>query len=127
MITLVLIGFPLLLALVLFTLSDRKPVRWIALLGAVAEFGWALFAWINYLYYCRCSLRFEAYWLNWLGISGKFGMNDFSMALTLVITFLIPLILLFTWKIRMKRPSLCFGLLFLLEILVILVATAVTG
>lgn len=97
------------------------------MVGAVAEFIWALFAWLNYLYYCKCSLRFEAFWLDWVGISGKFGMNDVSMAVILGITFLVPLILLFTWRTRLNRSALFPGLLMLAEMLIILVMSGWAG
>ncbi len=127
MITLALICFPILMALILFGLRGDNLVRWTALLGSMAEAGWAIFAWINYLYYCKCSLRFEAYWLEVLGISGKFDMNGLSMTLTLVITLLVPMIILFSWERRIRRRSLYLGIIFLIEMLVILVAAYYAG
>jgi len=127
MITVALICFPLLIALVLFYLHGDKLVKWTALVGSLAEAGWALFAWINYLYYCKCSLRFEAFWLELMGIPGKFGMNDLSMALTLVMTFLVLLMILFTWKKEISRRGLLYGALFLVATLVILVAAGAAG
>ncbi|GEM_PF-1772030 len=127
MITLALIVFPLLMSPILLGLRGEKLVKWTALVGSMAEFGWAIFAGINYLYYCKCSLRFEAYWLELLDISGNFGMNNFSMALILVATFLAPLMILFTWTTKFRHPSLFFGLIFLAEMLVILMATYFAG
>ncbi|MBN1198582.1 MAG: hypothetical protein JXA23_04450 [Bacteroidales bacterium] len=127
MITIPLIGFPALLALILLFQESQKLIRVIALAGSLLQLAWALFAWINYLWYCRCSLRFEAYWLESIGFSGTFGMNASAMAVILSITVLLPLFILFTWKRPFQRLSLIYGGMLLAETLVILVVTAVAG
>lgn len=127
MITLALIGFPFLLALILFTLRDEKLLKWIALVGSLAEFGWAIFAWINYEHYCKCSLHFKAGWLDSLGISLQFGMDGVSLLLVMLTAFLVPLILLSSWNHSYRNPSAFYGLILLVEMAFMGVFTAFDG
>lgn len=127
MITVALIGFPLLLSLVLFFLKGERLLKWIALAGSLAEFGWAIFAWINYAHYCKCSLQIKYDWLESLGISVQFGLDGLSLLLVMLTAFLIPLIILSSWNHTWHRPSAFYGLILLMEMAFMGVFTAFDG
>jgi NADH-quinone oxidoreductase subunit M len=127
MITLALIGFPLLLSLALFAIRRDKLVKYVALWGSLAEFGWAVFSWVNFEHYCKCSLQFRAGWLEEYGISLQFGMDGISLMLVMLTTFLVPLIILSTWKHRYPRPSDFYGMIILMDMALVGVFTAFDG
>ncbi|TSA28069.1 MAG: NADH-quinone oxidoreductase subunit M [Bacteroidetes bacterium] len=127
MITVALIGFPLLLTLALFLLRGERLLKWTALLGSLLEFGWAIFAWINYEHYCKCSLRVKIDWLESLGISLQLGMDGISILLVILTAFLIPLIILSSWNQSYTKPSAFYGLILLMEMAFMGVFTAFDG
>ena len=127
MITLVLIGLPLLFALVVFILRGEKTIRLTALLGSLITFGWAVVAWVNYAHFCKCSVLFKTAWLAGSGVSLQFGMDGISMLLVMLTTFLVPVIIGSAWKHLYLKPAAFFGLILLLETAFLGVFTAFDG
>lgn len=127
MITVALIGFPLVLALVLFFLKGGKLLKWTALAGSLAESVWAVFAWITYARHCKCDLHVKYDWLGSLGISFQFGMDGLTLLLVMLTSFLVPLIILSSWHHTYHRPSAFYGLILLMETAFMGVFTAFDG
>ncbi len=127
MITILLILFPLLLALLLFFTRGERAARAGALAGAIVEFGFAVAAFIRFRYSCRCDLLWSADWLSGLGISLKFGMDGISLMLVLLTTLLVPVILLAAFQGSYRRPSSFYALILMMESALIGVFTSFDG
>ncbi len=127
MLTLILILLPLVFSLILLALKHEKEIRFVALAGALAEFGVAIAALIQYITTCHCSLAFHAGWLNTLGVSLTFSMDGISLPLVLLTTFLMPLIILSSFSHNYSRPSAFYALILLMEMALVGVFTAGDG
>lgn len=127
MLTLLLIVFPLLAAIGLFFVRGEKWVRNLALVAALVESGISVAALIQYFLYCHCLLLFRFEWLAAFGISLKFGMDGFSMLMTLLTTFLIPVIIYSSFRLKLEKPASFYGLVILMQAGLIGVFTAFDG
>jgi len=127
MLTFLLILFPLLAAIGLFFVRDEKWVKNLALAAALIESGISVAALIQYCLYCHCLLLFRIEWLAQYGISLKFGMDGFSMLMTLLTTFLVPVIIYSSFRLKIERPSSFYSLVILMQAGLIGVFTAFDG
>jgi len=127
MITGILIILPLILALIIFSLSSEKWIKILALAGSLAEF--VIFLWGAYLYVtqCHCNLLLNIGWMEQFGVTLRFGMDGISLLMVLLTTFLVPLILLSSFQHDYKKPSAFYGLIFLMEAAFIGVFTTFDG
>jgi NADH-quinone oxidoreductase subunit M len=127
MITGILIIFPLILALIIFSLPSVKWIKIIALGGALAEFVISLWGAYLYVTQCRCNLLLNLGWMEQFGITLRFGMDGISLLMVLLTTFLLPLILLSSFQHDHKKPSAFYGLVLLMEAAFIGVFTTYNG
>lgn len=127
MITGILILFPLLIALILFSLKDQKWIRSVALVGALSEFILTLSALYIYTTQCHCNTMFNIDWMQNMGISLRFGMDGISLLLVMLTTFLTPLIVISSFSIHHKASNALYGLIFLMEMAFIGVFTTFDG
>ncbi|MEI6889596.1 MAG: complex I subunit 4 family protein [Bacteroidales bacterium] len=127
MLTLILILLPLLVSVGLFFVKDEKGVRYLALSAALVEFGISVAALVQYFLYCHCQLLFRFDWLTDYGITLKFGMDGLSMLMTLLTTFLIPIIIYVSFGQKISRPSSFYSLIMLMQAALIGVFTAFDG
>ena len=98
MLTLLLLTFPLLAALILF-LAKSKTSKTIALALSVVEFVIALAAFGLYKNNPdACQLWFNVAWVQSLGIHFNVAINGMSLLMILLTTFLVPLIILSSFK-----------------------------
>jgi NADH-quinone oxidoreductase subunit M len=115
MITGILIILPLILALIIFSLSSEKWIKILALAGSLAEFILSLWGVYLYVTQCRCNLLLNLGWMEQFGVTLRFGMDGISLLMVLLTTFLVPLILLSSFQHDYKRPSAFYGLILLME------------
>ena len=127
MLTWILILFPLLAAIGLFFIKDGKWAGNLALTAALVEFGISIAALVQYLLYCHCLLLFRLEWLAAYGISLKFGMDGFSMLMTLLTAFLIPIVIYSSFSQKIEKQSSFYSLIILMQAGLIGVFTAFDG
>jgi len=127
MLTIILILLPLVISLVLLTMKEEKEIRKFALAGSLVVFGVAVAAFIQYQTSCHCNLLFTANWLSALGVSLKFGMDGISLLMVMMTTFLVPVIILASFKHSFSRPSAFYSLILLMEMALLGVFTAFNG
>ena len=127
MLTSLLIFLPLLAAIGLFFVREEKWVKNLALAAALVESGISVAALVQYFLYCHCLLLFRLEWLTDYGISLKFGMDGFSMLMTLLTTFLIPVVIYSSFGQKIERPASFYSLIILMQAGLIGVFTAFDG
>ena len=127
MLTAILILLPLALSLILLAMKEEKAIRQFALAGSLIEFGVGVAAFIQYKTMCHCNLLFDAYWLESMGVSLKFGMDGISLLLVMLTTFLLPIIILASFNHSYSRPSAFYSLILLMEMALIGVFTSFDG
>jgi NADH-quinone oxidoreductase subunit M len=127
MLTVVLIFFPLLISLVLFFLRDERHVRLTAIFSSTVTFVLAVTAFVQFKYYCQCTLLAHADWFDPIGISLAFGMDGISLLLVLLTTLLVLVIILASLPRKFSKPSAFYGLVLLMEAALIGVFTSMDG
>lgn len=115
MLTLILIMIPLVFALISFSIRDERTVRIVALSGSLTGFATGIAAFVQYKVLCHCNLLFNADWFTPLGFSLRLGLDGISLLLVLMTVFLVPLIILSTFKHHYRNPSAFYGLILLME------------
>jgi NADH-quinone oxidoreductase subunit M len=126
MITILLIFFPLLAALLLLLINSERAKN-IALIAAVIEFGISIFAISQFQY--NADVQFEASvpWIKSLGISFHVGMDGISLLLVLLTTFLVPIIILTSFKNDYKNPATFYALILSMQMALIGVFVSLDG
>ena len=127
MLTLILIVLPLLASISLFFVRNERWARNLALSAALVEFGISIAALVQYFLYCHCQLLFRSEWLSGYGISLKFGMDGLSMLMTLLTTFLVPIIIYTSFTQKVARSSTFYSLIILMQAGLVGVFTAFDG
>ncbi len=124
MITL-LIFFPLLAACI--TAFSGRQAGWVAFGFTLIEFALSIFA-FN-LFEPTAGLQFlnQCEWIPSLGISYKVGVDGISLLLVLLTTFLIPLIILSSFKREYKNPALFYSLILFMQFALVGVFSALDG
>lgn len=126
MITLLLIFFPLIAALLLLLVKGAQAKN-IALFATIIEFGISIFALTQFQH--DASTQFDASynWIKSLGISFHVGMDGISLLLVLLTTFLVPVIILTSFKSEYKNPSLFYSLILFMQMALIGVFVSLDG
>ncbi|MCW3075567.1 MAG: NADH-quinone oxidoreductase subunit [Bacteroidetes bacterium] len=127
MLTALLIGFPLLASLLVFFIKGNAA-RNLALGFSVIEFILSLVAFVMYKNdHSCCQLRFDHAWVQSLGIHFSVGLDGISLLLVLLTTFLVPLIILSSYKNEYANPSSFYGLILLMQMALVGVFVANDG
>jgi len=127
MLTALLIAFPLLAALMVFAVKGNTS-RNLALGLSVIEFILALTAFILYKNDPGCpQLHFHHAWVQSLGINFSIDIDSISLLLVLLTTFLVPLIILSSYKTEYQNPNSFYGLILLMQMALIGVFVANDG
>jgi NADH-quinone oxidoreductase subunit M len=100
--------------LLLVGMKHRNP-KWLALAGAVVEFGVSVYAWLNFHATAERQFAYDASWLNGLGMRLAVGLDGISLPLVLLTTTLVPLIILSSSDKNFNRPSLFYGLVLFMQ------------
>ena len=126
MITIFLILFPLLAALLLVLIKGEQVVK-IAMIAAIIEFAISIFALSQFHY--NANVQFEANyaWIKSLGIHFHVGIDGISLLLVLLTTFLVPIIILASFNSNYKNPSIFYSLIFLMQMALIGVFVSLDG
>jgi NADH-quinone oxidoreductase subunit M len=126
MITLVLIFFPLIAALLLLSIKGEQVKR-IALAAAVIEFAIAMFALTQFQHDASTQFELNVNWVLSLGISFHVGIDGISMLMILLTTFLIPVIILSSFKKEYPNPSVFYALILIMQMALIGVFVSLDG
>lgn len=126
MITLVLIFFPLLAALLLL-LVKGKQARNIALGAAVIEFAISIFALSQYQNGDTTQFEWNCAWVKSLGIHFHVGMDGISLLLVLLTTFLVPVIILSSFNKEYKNANVFYALILSMQMALIGVFVSMDG
>lgn len=121
----VLIFFPFVAALA--TLIAKENSRQVALGAAIIEF--ALSVWMAMQFNPQGGTQFmvDYWWVASLGISFKAGMDGISMLLVLLTTFLVPVIILSSFRHQYKNTSLFYSLILMMQMALVGVFVALDG
>ncbi|MGZ4043278.1 MAG: complex I subunit 4 family protein [Bacteroidia bacterium] len=127
MLTALLIGFPLLASLLLFFIKGNGA-RNLALGFSIIEFILSVVAFVMYKNDPACSqLSFNHTWVQSLGINFSVGLDGISLLLVMLTTFLVPLIILSSYKNEYENPSSFYGLILLMQMALVGVFVANDG
>lgn len=126
MITLLLIFFPLIAALLLLS-AKGEQVKNIALGAAIVEFVISIFALTQFQH--NADVQFDASyaWIKSLGISFHVGIDGISMLMVLLTTFLVPIIILTSFKTEYKNPAIFYSLILAMQMALIGVFVSLDG
>jgi NADH-quinone oxidoreductase subunit M len=126
MLTLTLILIPLIAAIVLFMLrgSNANTNRSVALVASLAELALALYALIGYDPKNTNALEVKYAWMKDLNINFHLGMDGISLIMVVLTAFLIPMIILATYKYSYKNHSTFYALILLTQVALMGVFTA---
>ena len=127
MLTGLLIILPLVASLLVF-LTKGKAARSLALAASVAEFALSLFVLFQFKNNPSSnSLGLNCTWVKSMGINFAVGFDGISLLLVLLTTFLVPLIILSSFKNDYEKPNAFYGLILLMQMALVGVFTANDG
>lgn len=126
MITLVLIFFPLIAGLLLLTVKGEQ-VRGIALAASIIEFGIAMAALSQFQHNASTQFEITYNWIPTLGITFHIGMDGISLLMVILTTFLVPVIILSSFKKEFAKPSSFYSLILIMQMALIGVFVALDG
>jgi NADH-quinone oxidoreductase subunit M len=110
MLTLLLILLPIVAGVITLTVGANSAKQ-VALIGALAELGLALFVWSQFDPAAGAQFAFKYNWLASAGISFGAGLDGISLVLVLLTAFLTPLIILSTFGHTYKNGSAFYSLI----------------
>lgn len=125
MITLILIFFPLIAALLLLSMKGEQ-VKKIALAAAIIEFIIAMLALMQFQYNVTTQFELNVNWIQSLGINFHIGIDGISMLMILLTTFLIPVIILSGNK-QHHQPNVFYALILIMQMALIGVFVSLDG
>lgn len=126
MITLLLIFFPLLVALLLLMVKGEQ-VKKIALGAAIIEFVISIFALTQFQHNANVQFEANSAWIQSLGITFHVGMDGISLLLVLLTTFLVPIIILTSFNTNYKNPAIFYSLILSMQMALIGVFVSLDG
>jgi NADH-quinone oxidoreductase subunit M len=126
MITLVLIFFPLIAALLLLSIKGEQ-VKKIALAASVIEFAIAMVALVQFRHDATTQFELNVNWVLSLGISFHVGIDGISMLMIILSTFLVPVIILSSFKKEYANPSVFYSLILIMQMALVGVFVSLDG
>ncbi len=127
MLTILLLGIPFLAALILFAPKDRGWKN-LALIFSLIELAVSIVAFVVYKQNPASQLlHFNTVWVKSLGINFDVSINALSLLMILLTTFLIPIIILSTYKKGVQTSNKFLGLILGFQMAVIGVFMANDG
>lgn len=127
MLTGLLIILPLVAALLVF-LTKGNTSRALALAASVAEFALSLFVFMQFKHNPNMNtLSLNCTWVESMGIRFAVGLDGISLLLVLLTTFLVPLIILSSYKNEYEKPNSFYGLILLMQMALVGVFVANDG
>jgi NADH-quinone oxidoreductase subunit M len=127
MLTGLLIILPLVAALLVF-LTKGNTARSLALVASVAEFALSLFVFMQFKHNPNMNaLSLNCTWVESMGIKFAVGLDGISLLLLLLTTFLVPLIILSSFKNEYEKPNSFYALILFMQMALVGVFTANDG
>jgi len=126
MLTGFLILFPLLAALLLFSMRP-KSAKSLALAASLIELVASLVLVFSFDKNAGSQFRFDIPWVNSLGIHFSVGVDGISLLLVLLTTVLVPFIILSSVESRYEKSSTFYGLILVMQMALVGVFTANDG
>jgi NADH-quinone oxidoreductase subunit M len=126
MLTLLLIFFPLVAALMLLFVKGEQ-VKKIALAVAIVEFIISLVVVAQFKHNDAIQFEFNHAWVQTLGINFHVGIDGISLLLVLLTTFLVPIIILTSFKNDYKNPSIFYSLILAMQMALVGVFVSLDG
>lgn len=127
MLTGLLIIVPLIASLLIF-LTRGNASRTLALGLSVVEFALSLAVFAQFRHNPNSrELLLNCSWINSMGIKFAVGIDGISMLLVLLTTFLVPLIILSSFRHDYEKPNAFYGLILLMQMALVGVFTANDG
>lgn len=120
-----LIFFPLLAAIAV--LMSGENAKKIALIAAIIEFGLSVFMTLGFDPAAGTQYFQEFWWVPSLGIHYSVGLDGISLLLVLLTTFLVPIIVLSSFKHNNKNPGLFYALILSMQMALVGVFSAQDG
>jgi len=114
MLTAVLLFLPLAAALLLH-FTKGATARALALGAALVEFALAAFIAIDFVRHGSSAYNLDYAWVQSAGINFHIGLDGLSLVLVLLTTFLVPLILLATFRHNYDNPSAFYALVLFMQ------------
>jgi NADH-quinone oxidoreductase subunit M len=126
MITLLLIFFPLVAGLLLLFVKGQQA-KTIALGASILEFAIAIFALTQFQHNAATQFEWNHAWIQSMGITFHVGIDGISMLLVLLTTFLVPVIILTSYKTEYKNPSAFYSLILVMQMALVGVFVSLDG
>lgn len=129
MLTGILIVLPLISAIIVFLLRGNNA-RNAALFFASIEFLFSLFTFFQFKHNSADPNKFLALdcsWIQSIGVKFSVGLDGISLLLVLLTTFLVPLIIISSFKNRYEKPNSFYGLILLMQMALVGVFVARDG
>lgn len=126
MITVLLIVFPFVAAMLLL-LSKGEQVKKIALAAGIIEFIIALFALSQFQNNALTQFEVSYNWIRSLNIMFHVGIDGISMLMVLLTTFLVPIIILSSFKTNYKNSAVFYALILFMQMALIGVFVSLDG
>ncbi len=125
MITAFLIFWPLVASLLVFAFHGyAKPI---ALAASIIELVVSIVAAVNFISDSSIQYSINYAWIQSAGINFHVGIDGISLLLVLLTTFLIPFIILSSFSINYKNPSVFYGLILLMQMALVGVFVSLDG
>ena len=124
--TLVLIFFPLLAALLVLAANDYQAKK-LAMITSVVEFAIALYVYSVFTADSAVQFAYNAPWIASLGINFNVGIDGISLLMVLLTTFLIPVIILSSLDKKYTNPKAFYALILSMQMALIGVFVSLDG
>lgn len=126
MITLLLIFFPLVAGLLLLVVKGQQ-VKNLALGASIIELGLAVASLTKFQHTAAVQFERNYRWISSLGINFHVGIDGISMLLVLLTAFLVPVIILTSFRNDYKNPSAFYSLILIMQMALIGVFVSLDG
>ncbi len=126
MITVFLLAWPLLAALLLFVLKPGNA-KVFALLAALVELAASILMAVQFEKSAAIQFAVNIFWIKSLGINFSVGVDGISLLLVLLTTVLVPFIILSSFNKSYDKPFTFYGLILIMQMALIGVFTALDG
>ncbi len=126
MLTLILLFIPLIASLLCFFVSSNK-VKYFALVASLLQFAATVYAFTLFKTDIANQFGVNYWWVQSLGIAFKVGIDGISILLIALTSFLVPLIILSSFRNQNENPKAFYGLILFMQFALVGVFAAMDG
>lgn len=123
---LLLIFFPLIAALLVLSTKGEQAKK-MALTASILEFVIAMVAVAQFQLNSTTQFELNIPWIRSLGINFHVGIDGISMLMVILTTFLVPIIILSSFKTEVAKPSSFYALILMMQMALIGVFVSLDG